>query len=81
MSIPIHSPLSLVDRLRHASNDELRRLTRFANTEIARNLSQAAGVGTSVITKLRTSNRHMSVQTDLARLRDAPMLPDDMVVG
>ena len=55
--------------------------SRFANPEVRRKLSQAAGTGEPAIERLAITDPQTSVAEDIDRLRAAPTLPDELVVA
>ncbi len=55
--------------------------SRFANPQVRQKLSQVAGTGEAAIERLAITDPKISVAEDLDRLRAAPTLPDELVVG
>ncbi len=55
--------------------------SRFANPQVRQKIDQAAGTGEAAIERLAITDPKISVAEDLDRLRAAPTLPDELVVG
>ena len=55
--------------------------SRFASPQVRQRLGQAAGTGEAAIERLAIIDPQTSVAEDLDRLRGAPNLPDELVVG
>ncbi len=55
--------------------------SRFANPQVRQKIDQAAGTGEAAIERLAITDPQISVAEDLDRLRAAPTLPDELVVG
>jgi len=55
--------------------------SRFANPQVRQKIDQAAGTGEAAIERLAITDPKISVAEDLDRLRGAPTLPDELVVG
>ncbi len=55
--------------------------SRFANPQVRQKMGQVAGTGEAAIERLAITDPRISVAQDLDRLRAAPTLPDELVVG
>ena len=55
--------------------------SRFADPAVRKRLGQVAGTGEAVIERLAIADPTTTVAEDLDRLRDAPTLPDELVVA
>ncbi len=55
--------------------------SRFANPQVRQKMAQVAGTAEAAIERLAITDPKISVAEDLDRLRAAPTLPDELVVG